>query len=108
MSRLPNVLALALILAGTHAANAADAIPKYDSAKNCKAQLNYVLGIGQTEAACVSDEQQARQQLASDWSTFSAAEKAGCIRETNIGTPSYVELQTCLQMTRWARHDNNK
>lgn len=108
MSRLPNVLALAAILAGTYAANAADALPKYDSAKNCKAQLNYVLGIGQTEAACVSDEQQARQQLASDWNTFSPAEKASCIRETNIGTPSYVELQTCLQMTRWAGQDKNK
>ena len=108
MSRLPNVLALALILAGTHVANAADTLPKYDSAKNCKAQLNYVLGIGQTEAACVSDEQQARQQLASDWNNFSQAAKASCIRETNIGTPSYVELQTCLQMTRWAGHAKDK
>src|SRR5690349_5939115 len=108
MSRLPYVLALALILAGTQGASAADALPKYDSVRNCKAQLGYVLGIGQTEAACVSDEQQARQQLASDWNKFSAAEKASCIRETNIGTPSYVELQTCLQMTRWAGHDKNK
>jgi hypothetical protein len=108
MVRLSNVLALAMILIGTPLANAAEALPTYDYAKNCKEQLGYVLGIGQTEAACVSDEQQARQQLSSEWNSFSPAEKASCIRETNIGTPSYVELQTCLQMTRWAGHNKDK
>jgi hypothetical protein len=83
-------------------------LPKYDFAKNCRDQLAYVLGIGQTEAACISDEQQARQQPASEWSKFSPADKASCIGETAIGTPSHVELQTHLQMTRWAEHDQNR
>ena len=102
MLRLPSVLATAAILMGMPVAYAAEALPKYDVAKNCKAELAYALGIGQTEAACVSDEHQSRQKLASDWKTYSQAAKSSCIRETNIGTPSYVELQTCLEMAKWA------
>ncbi len=37
--------------------------------------------------------------MAGQWSKFTAKDKAACISESNIdGTPSYVELQTCLEM----------
>ena len=102
MSRLfPLAIAIGLLI-GTPVSRAADALPKYDIAKNCKAELAYALGIGQSEAACVSDEQQSRQKLVSEWSGYSQAAKSSCIRETAIGTPSYVELQTCLEMAKWA------
>jgi hypothetical protein len=102
MSRLVPVAAAIGLLIGSPMSHAADALPKYDIAKNCKAQLAYVIGVRQTEAACVSDEQQSRQKLTSEWGQYSQAAKSSCIRETRIGTPSYVELQTCLEMAKWA------
>jgi hypothetical protein len=42
--------------------------------------------------------------LGSQWSKFSAASKAECVPQEQIGgTPSYVSLVTCLQMGKWAR-----
>jgi hypothetical protein len=53
----------------------------------------------ETLSKCTGEERQAKQQLARAWSQFASDEKAQCIKETNIdGTPSYVELQICLQM----------
>ena len=50
---------------------------------------------------CVEDESVARDQLQPLWIQSSAADKASCVRETSIdGTPSYVELLTCLEMAR--------
>ena len=48
--------------------------------------------------------QAARAQLASLWDQFAAPDRATCAQnETSGGTPSYVELLTCLQMSRDAR-----
>jgi len=102
MSRLVPLAAAIGLLIGTPISHAADALPKYDVAKNCKAELAYAIGIGQSETACLSDEKQSHQKLASEWGQYSQAAKSSCIRETNIGTPSYVELQTCLEMAKWA------
>ena len=50
------------------------------------------------------DEKRAQQQLGGQWSKFPASSKAECIPQESIGgTPSYVSLQTCLQMNQWAR-----
>jgi hypothetical protein len=102
MSRLfPVAVAIGLLI-GTPMSRAVDALPKYDVAKNCKAELAYAIGIGQSEDACLNDEKQSREKLASEWGQYSKAAKSSCIQETNIGTPSYVELQTCLEMAKWA------
>jgi hypothetical protein len=102
MSRLVPLAAAIGLLIGTPMSHAADALPKYDIAKNCKAELAYAIGIGQSEDACLNDEKQSRQKLTSEWGQYSQAAKSSCIKETNIGTPSYVELQTCLEMEKWA------
>ena len=102
MSRLfPLAVAIGLLIGATMS-HAADALPKYDIAKNCKAELAYAIGIGQSEDACLNVEQQSRQKLASEWGQYSQAAKSSCIKETSIGMPSYVELQTCLEMAKWA------
>jgi hypothetical protein len=50
---------------------------------------------------CAQDEAAARDQLQPVWNQSSAADKAACLKETNIdGSPSYVELLTCLEMDR--------
>lgn len=86
------------------AAHAADTFPKFDVAKNCKAEVAENAGIGETLESCTRDEEQARQELMPQWDHFSQKDKSDCIRETSIdGSPSYVELQTCLEIA-----DDNK
>jgi len=93
------------LLAGSPQSRAADAVPKFDIARNCKAEVGSgSAGIGETMASCTADEERARDELAPQWSTFAQSDKTTCIRSTSTdGSPSYVELQTCLEMTAHAR-----
>jgi hypothetical protein len=82
---------------------AADGVPKFDIARSCKLDVAATAGLSVDESVkrCISDEQKARQQLGSQWSKFSAPSRATCSSEESIGgTPSYVSLLTCLQMSK--------
>ena len=84
----------------------ASGVPVFDVSKTCKLDLAATAGLtdGQSLKACIQDEKRAQQQLVSQWSKFPASSKAQCIPQESIGgTPSYVSLQTCLQMNQWAR-----
>ena len=73
---------------------AADAVPKFNIAANCKAETAGGSSIGETFEARINDEQQARVQLTAQWTQFSNSDKATCIRETSIDrAPSYVEFR---------------
>jgi hypothetical protein len=52
----------------------ADRVPTFDVARNCKLDVAATAGLSvdQSVKRCVSDEQKARQQLASQWSKFSS------------------------------------
>lgn len=81
----------------------ADNVPKFDIARNCKLDVAATGGltVDQSVKRCMRDEQQAQQQLGSQWSKFSAQSRAGCSSQESIGgTPSYVSLLTCLQMSK--------
>jgi hypothetical protein len=81
----------------------ADGVPKFDIARSCKLDLAATAGLAvdQTSKRCVSDEQTARQKLASQWSKYPAASRASCTSQESIGgTPSYVSLMTCLEFSR--------
>jgi hypothetical protein len=84
----------------------ADGIPKFDIARSCKLDVAATAGLSvdQSIKSCLNDERKARRQLGSNWSKFPASSKATCIPQESIGgTPSYVSLQTCLQLGQWAR-----
>ena len=84
----------------------ADRVPTFDIARSCKLDVAATTGLSvdQSMKACVSDENRARQKLATQWSKFPAASKASCLPQESIGgTPSYVSLLTCLQMGQWLR-----
>jgi hypothetical protein len=84
----------------------ADGVPNYDIARNCKLDVAATAGLSvdQSLKACIRDEQKARQQLGRQWSKFPATSRVSCAGQENIGgTPSYVSLQTCLQMGQWSR-----
>jgi len=95
------VLALGAALTGLpHDALAADGVPKFDVNGGCKAETAEASGIGESMAQCVADEEQARDELAQQWGQYQQQDKTACIRETSAdGTPSYVELETCLEMS---------
>jgi len=79
-------------------AGAADEIPTFDIARNCKAETADASISG--PASCARDETQAKNQLSERWSSYSASQKKVCIGEsTTGGDRSYVELLTCLEMS---------
>jgi hypothetical protein len=95
-----------IVLSSQMVVAVADGVPKYDIARNCKLDIAATTGLSadQSLKSCINDEQKARQQLGRHWSKFPAASRASCAGQENIGgTPSYVSLQTCLQMGQWSR-----
>jgi hypothetical protein len=76
---------------------AADGVPKFDIARSCKLDVAATAGLSvdQSVKSCINDERKARQQLGGNWSKFP--------QESIGGTPSYVSLQTCLQLSQTAR-----
>jgi hypothetical protein len=92
----------------------ADSVPKFDISRGCKVDSTSAFdpnaGMNATIKRCVDDEQQARDQLRTQWSGFAASDRAMCTTETvgekaddNATPPSYVELLTCLQGQQLAR-----
>lgn len=84
----------------------ADRVPTFDIVRSCKLDLAATAGltVDQSLKSCISDETKARQQLTGGWSKFSPSSKTSCVSQESIGgTPSYVSLQTCLQMDVWVK-----
>jgi hypothetical protein len=78
-------------------AGAADKLPAFDIARNCREE---VVGAITTIEACTKDETDAKNELTKRWSQFGASEKRSCIGEASTGgDKSYVELLTCLEMS---------
>lgn len=84
----------------------ADAVPKFDIVRNCKLDVAATAGLSANQSLknCISDEQKAQRQLGKQWFRFPAPTRTSCVSQESIGgTPSYVSLQTCLQMWQWSR-----
>jgi hypothetical protein len=80
-----------------HLVSAADNVPKFGIPRECRSEG----GSKPVQEKCAEDEAAARDQVQPLWVQFSAADKAFCVQETKgDGTPSYVELLTCLEMAR--------
>jgi hypothetical protein len=82
---------------------ASSPVPTFDTRPTC-ADAATEISVTRTVEICQQSEQQARDTLAAQWSSFSRADEASCAAETRIGGfPSYVQLLTCLEMARDAR-----
>src|SRR5215213_3170072 len=81
-----------------------DQVPRLGVEASCRevTELNRSTGLADAQSydGCLRDEQQARQSLTPIWTTFSASERERCTGEATIGSPSYVDLLTCLQMAQ--------
>jgi hypothetical protein len=82
-----------------------DAVPKFDTVKECKFEGGPIVDV----ARCSRDEAAALRQLQETWAQYAGADRKDCTVETTIGGfASYVELQSCLEMAREAnRADDN-
>lgn len=89
-----------VILASLPFTNVAGGVPNFDIARECRSEG----GTKTTLEKCAADEAKARDELQPLWAQSSSQDKAVCISETSMdGTPSYVELLTCLEMARDAK-----
>jgi hypothetical protein len=102
MTKLGIVVAIAAVSLGVQANVAsADEVPTYDVRKSCKADLQQY-SSAQSATGCLTDEQNARATLVSQWTQFAPASRAMCMQMVGdpAGPQSYVELLTCLQMAK--------
>ena len=64
---------------------------------------------GQSTADCEHDEEAAKQQLNTLWTSTPASTRDQCVSEArSLGTTSYLDLVTCIQMTDEIKSDMKK
>ena len=96
----------ALCLSGLPARS--DDVPTLDVNPVCHGiamQGELEAGLQQTSfKQCIQSEQETREQLKKQWSTFSASDKSHCVALAKTGgESSYTELITCMEMARDVR-----
>ncbi len=98
----PYAWAIFLGLQATVTAAFADDMPRFDIRPSCRAAASLTPA---SLDSCLRDEENARAALGGSWNQFAAPDRTRCRQETETGgSPSYVELLTCLQMARDARN----
>jgi hypothetical protein len=94
----------ALVLGSSVMMVAADVVPTLKVEPSCRAAGIEGMIVGRTSESCLNDEKSAREDLTKAWSSFSAADKDHCLSMVSTGgSPSYVELLSCLEMSRDAK-----
>ena len=84
-----------------------DTVPKFDTARECRIEGGPIVDV----ARCSRDEAAALRQLREAWAQYAGADRKACTAETTTGDfASYVELLTCLEMSRDAKStdDHNR
>ena len=79
----------------------ADSPPKLNAGPSCDAAARGAISNGRDKEACMGDERQAEDALTKNWSQYTGAHKTQCVGMTSRGgSPSYVELISCLDIMR--------
>jgi len=105
---IKTAIAVAMIMPAILPARS-DEIPTLDVRPVCRGIASQStdpldVGLQTTFDQCVQSEQQVREQLKKEWSTFSAADKQHCVSLAKTGGESTnTELLTCLEMARDVR-----
>jgi len=78
----------------------ADQVPVLNVDPGCRAAANTAVQ-GRDASACKRDEEDARGRLKEQWGSFSTADRDHCVKLSALGgSPSYVELLTCLELAK--------
>ena len=108
MTRVPRaedqpMMYLAAMTVGSQLVLAAD-VPKFNAEPSCRAAAAVAVITGRTTENCMNDERDAHDQLQKSWTDYSAADTSHCLALVRSGGgPSYVELLSCVEMSRDAR-----
>ena len=79
----------------------AQQVPRFNIEATCKAAQPLTAEDRNPYEGCMRDEANAERQLQGMWSSAAAARRETCGQEAQIGgTPSYVDMLTCLQMAQ--------
>ena len=79
----------------------ARSVPSIDVNKTCRLSAQGSSTPGQDVQTCIRAQNDAREELAKEWTTYSAADRQRCTSMASSGYfPSYVELVVCLQISR--------
>jgi hypothetical protein len=85
---------------------AADGVPHWDVTASCRGAAA-AAGDGeqgkQRLKGCLDSEARTRTMLQTEWSKFSADDRAKCIKTIQWFEPTYTELAACLEMGRDAK-----
>lgn len=81
---------------------ASDAVPNFSTEATCRGGLSDPKDNARYEQ-CLKEEAAAKAGLSANWAKFPASDRVTCADTARLGTPSYVEMLTCLQMDADAR-----
>jgi hypothetical protein len=91
------------VIVSSHLIFVADKVPELNYQPSCRAAAQTAALQNRNEDACLQDEKAAKAKLQEEWSSFGAQDKAHCVRLSSTGGfPSYVELLTCVEMSKAA------
>ena len=91
---------LPIILTASQIVLAADQVPKFDVERTCRPAATVGLP-GRDAAACQRDENEARAKVEELWTQYKQAQRSECVGFVGLDrAPSYVELQTCLEIAK--------
>jgi|SRR6185312_11656557 hypothetical protein len=94
---------LPVIVASSHLVLVADNVPTLKYEASCRAAVAAAALQNRSENSCLEDEKAAHAKLQQDWSTFTPQQRSHCVRLSMTGgMPSYVELLTCVEMSKAA------
>jgi hypothetical protein len=101
---MPAMMPFAALALGSSLITVAADVPTLKVEPSCNAAGAAGLMMGRTTESCLNDEKSAREDLVKNWSSFSADDKTHCLSMVSTGGgPSYVELLSCLEMSRDAK-----
>jgi hypothetical protein len=94
-------------LAGVFAGTALAQVPTVDIKKTCRAAAAAMVSLGspgsqRDEEICLKSENDARERMINDWSSYEASDRKDCMQPGGY-LPSYIEWLTCFEMNKNVR-----
>lgn len=84
-------------------AAAAQQLPRFDIQASCRSAQALTVEDRDPVQGCMRDEAEAERQLQAIWGGAAATHRETCAAQARlVGSPSYVEVLTCLQMYQGA------
>jgi hypothetical protein len=95
---------LTILLTASHIALGANRVPEFNVEPSCLAAAEAAVAPKRDAKVCEREELTARGELKNEWGQFTPTQKAHCMSLSRLGgSPSYVELLTCLELAKAAK-----